>query len=371
MIVGKPQLLKNLNSDIVRDFIYKAGPVSKPEIAEQTALSLPTVKKRVDLLLREGWIRESGRSKERVGRKAVLYEADRSHNMILLLYEQEGFSAYLVDITGTVHYEERFAFAQSGAEGYTQFLCSCIEKLIARVSGTVLLIGLTVPGVVRSSGVIKHIPTIPEWEKCNLQEALRERFGTEVLVENDTRMATLGYYESRLRPDYSDMVYIFAEDALSAGIIIGGQLHRGLENFAGELGFLVFHETMAAGEEDSERRGDFETSVMEIQAELSREPQSRVLRERYYDLLARCVVSVGCVTAPEMVVIQGKYLEERVPEYLTERIRPYFPKDVLPKLQINQDRSCSVLGLIQECVRRAVEKSAKLGSISLREMTAD
>ena len=100
MIVGKPQLLKNLNSDIVRDFIYREGPVSKPEIAVGTALSLPTVKKRVDLLLREGWIRETGRSGEGVGRKAVKYEADRSHNMILLLYKRGGFWAYLVDLTG-------------------------------------------------------------------------------------------------------------------------------------------------------------------------------------------------------------------------------------------------------------------------------
>lgn len=45
MLVGQPKLLKNLNSDIVRDLIYREGPVSKPEIAERTALSLPTVKK--------------------------------------------------------------------------------------------------------------------------------------------------------------------------------------------------------------------------------------------------------------------------------------------------------------------------------------
>ena len=38
MLLGQPQLLKDLNSDIVRDLIYKSGPISKPEIAEQTAL---------------------------------------------------------------------------------------------------------------------------------------------------------------------------------------------------------------------------------------------------------------------------------------------------------------------------------------------
>ena len=52
MLVGQPQLLKNINTDIVRDLIFKEGPISKPEIAERTELSLPTVKKRVDILMR-------------------------------------------------------------------------------------------------------------------------------------------------------------------------------------------------------------------------------------------------------------------------------------------------------------------------------
>ena len=126
MLVGKPQLLKNLNSDIVRDLIYKEGPVSKPEIAERTALSLPTVKKRVELLLREGWIRESGRSGEGVGRKATMYEADRSHNMILMLYKNCGFTAYLVDITGMIHFEKRYTFLQSDIQNmiYGQIICN-------------------------------------------------------------------------------------------------------------------------------------------------------------------------------------------------------------------------------------------------------
>lgn len=368
MIVGKPQLLKNLNSDIVRDLIYREGPISKPEIAEQTALSLPTVKKRVDILLREGWIRETGRSGEGVGRKAKMYEADRSHNTILLLYECGGFMAYLVDITGTIHYEKRYVFAESRARGYMEFLCGCIEELIRRVSGTVLSIGVTVPGVVRSSGLIKHIPAIPEWEKYNLQQELQRRFAVDVLVENDTRMMTLGYYESRLKGQYSDLVYIFAENALSAGIMIDGRLHRGLENFAGELGFLIFHENLTSGHEPVDGRGDFETAIRELQQRIEQEGQDRRLLEQYYDLLAKGIVSVGCVTAPEIVVIQGKYLDDTVLEYITERIRPYFPKDVLPKLQINTDSTCTVQGMIQECVRHSIEKSAKLGNIAILEM---
>lgn len=369
MLVGKPQLLKNLNSDIVRDLIYRDGPISKPEIAEKTALSLPTVKKRVDLLLREGWIRETGRSGEGVGRKAILYEADRSHNMILLLYDKDGFIAYLVDLTGMIQYEERFGYEESRAAGYMEFLCGCIEKLKKKVSGNVLSIGVTVPGVVRSSGLIKHIPAIAEWEKYNLQEELQKRYGVDVLVENDIRMMTLGYYERNLREQYSDMVYIFADGALSAGIIINGRLHRGLENFAGELGFLIFHENLSSQNHPVDGRGDFETSVLEVLEQLEQKHEDKELLERYYDLLVKGIVSVGCVTAPEIVVIQGSYLDDTVLEYIAERIRPYFPKDVLPELRINTDCTCDVQGLIQECVRHSIEKSAKLGNITIVKTT--
>ena len=123
----------------------------------------------------------------------------------------------------------------------------------------------------RSSGLIKHIPEIPEWEKYNLQEELQKRFQVDVLVENDTRMMTLGYYETMLRGTCSDMVYIYADDALSAGIVIDGQLHRGRESFAGELGFLIFHENLSSKNEPVNGRGDFECSVMELQSRIEKE----------------------------------------------------------------------------------------------------
>lgn len=362
MLLGQPQLLKDLNSDIVRDLIYKSGPISTPEIAEQTALSLPTVTKRVNILLKEGGIRETGRSGEGVGRKAVKYEADRSHNMILLLYKAGGFSSCLVDITGEIRYEKRYVYDSDIHTNYMEFICDCIEELIRKVEGTVLLIGVTVPGVVRSSGIIKHIPEIPEWEKYNLQEALCERFGIDVLVENDTRMLTLGYYESRLRGKYSDMIYIYAEDAFSAGIVIDGQLHRGRDSFAGEIGFQIFHEQLDSSYKPVNGRGDYEFCVIELQKLIHLQPENKRALEQYYDLLAKGIVNVGCVTAPEIVVIQGTGIDEEALGRIEERIRPYFPKDVLPELRINKDSACCVSGMIQECVRYSVEKSAKIAT---------
>lgn len=364
MIVGKPQLLKNMNSDIVRDLIYQAGAISKPEIAEQTALSLPTVNKRVNLLLREGWICEAGSSSEGVGRKAKKYEANRTHNMILMLYHPGGFTGYLADITGTIHYRKNFEFENAGKGSKLTYLCQCIGELRERVRGKVLAIGVTVPGVVKKNGLLRHIPAIREWEKCNLQEELLRQFQVDIIVENDIRMTTLGYYQTCLKEKYTDAVYLYAEDGLSAGVIINGQLHRGMENFAGELGFLIFHENLRSQNEPVDGHGDFETSLMEVMLQIDRQGPRESLLGQYYGLLAKGIVTVGAVTAPEIVVIQGRYLNDRALEEVTNRIKRYFPKDVLPRLEFNTDSSYSVQGIIQVCVKNAMEKTAKTGIAS-------
>ena len=65
---------------------------------------------------------------------------------------------------------------------------------------------------------------------------------------------------------------------------------------------------------------------MELQELIGSHPGDQKLLERYYDLLAKGIVTVGCATAPEIVVIQGKYLGSDVLRYITERIRPYFQR---------------------------------------------
>ena len=63
------------------------------------------------------------------------------------LYESGGFTSYLVDLTGKFHAEKRYVFPKKGTMQYLEFLCSCIEELMGKVTGTVLSIGVTVPGV--------------------------------------------------------------------------------------------------------------------------------------------------------------------------------------------------------------------------------
>ena len=72
--MGKPGLLKELNASVLLDVIRDEGPLTRPDLARLTGLSLPTVNARVRRLLQAGYVREAGRAKSRGGRRAWLLE---------------------------------------------------------------------------------------------------------------------------------------------------------------------------------------------------------------------------------------------------------------------------------------------------------
>ena len=50
-MVGTPRMIKLLNKDVIEGIIKVNGPITKPEIARLTNLSLVTVNKTVELYL--------------------------------------------------------------------------------------------------------------------------------------------------------------------------------------------------------------------------------------------------------------------------------------------------------------------------------
>ena len=85
-IVGKPHMLKEVNSSMIMQLLLECGPMSKPKLSKTLSLSLPTVNKIVDELEKEGRIRSVGFTKNRAGRKAELYHINKDLGSIIALY---------------------------------------------------------------------------------------------------------------------------------------------------------------------------------------------------------------------------------------------------------------------------------------------
>ena len=85
--VGTPRMIKLLNKDVIEGIIRVNGPITKPEIARLTNLSLVTVNKTVDILVkRRIKVKLSGVQDSSVGRRAQYFEINEELHYIIGLH---------------------------------------------------------------------------------------------------------------------------------------------------------------------------------------------------------------------------------------------------------------------------------------------
>ena len=101
----------------------------------------------------------------------------------------------------------------------------------------VLAIGAGVPGVIDPvKGLALSYKHIKGWENVPLVNRLTKRFGVPVFVENTIRtmaLAELWFGQGR---GLRNFICLGMRSGLGAGIVIDGQIYRGADNRAGEIG---------------------------------------------------------------------------------------------------------------------------------------
>ncbi len=179
---------------------------------------------------------------------------------------------------------------ERGVDVVVERVAACIgEALDERglTCGDIKAIGIGAPGMCDpKAGAVLFAPNLA-WRNEPLGRMLSKYFGVPVFVENDVNVRTLGVYHLELlksKPVPRSVVGIF----VGAGIIINGELFRGRNFTAGEIGH------MALSAEDGPKcgcgnRGCFEAFagrlglVRRISAEMKNEkgdtPLHRLLAE--------------------------------------------------------------------------------------------
>jgi glucokinase len=101
-------------------------------------------------------------------------------------------------------------------------------------------IGVGCPGPLNPfSGEIGDVGTLPGWQGGNLIDDLQGRMNLQVVVENDADAAALG--EARWGSDATagSFVYVTISTGIGGGMLIGGQLYRGVDGAHPEIGHQV------------------------------------------------------------------------------------------------------------------------------------
>ena len=88
-------------------------------------------------------------------------------------------------------------------------------------------------------GISRFSPQF-QWENVDLKSVAEREFGIPVCVDNDDKMALYGALFQSDELDHSDVVYISIGSGVGLAAMYNGNLARGINNAAGEIGHTMF-----------------------------------------------------------------------------------------------------------------------------------
>jgi predicted NBD/HSP70 family sugar kinase len=238
-----PPLLKDLNERTVLDAIRTGAPISRAEISRRAGISKPTVSLALQSLLEAGLVREATEERGGPSYGATFFEPVPEAALVLGFDLGARFLRGAVcDLTGTVRARQDVELSPPGAEPALEAIHSLRGSLVdaAGLSGE-LVDGVVVgvPGVVASNGRVELALNVPGLEEIDVAGELTVRLDLPVTLENDINLAALGEQWSGVARGVDDFVFISIGTGLGAGLVLGGELHRGHNGAAGELDYAL------------------------------------------------------------------------------------------------------------------------------------
>jgi len=115
-----------------------------------------------------------------------------------------------------------------------------LREAARRLHGQFMGIGVACTGPVDPfAGVIGEVGTLPGWQGANLAEELGGEFGVPIAVENDADAAALAEASWGAAKGKRRFIYVTVGTGIGGGIVLSGELYRGVAGAHPELGHQV------------------------------------------------------------------------------------------------------------------------------------
>jgi predicted NBD/HSP70 family sugar kinase len=238
-----------MNAALLLRTIAEHDGLTRADLARVTGLSKPTVNEVVETLLASGYVHElpddhDGAAKRRPGRpgRRISFRADLAH-VVGVDVGANKILALVADLNGTVLASER---RRTRAVHDAADLLDEVRAVIAAVleaagpmTGALAAVGVATPGVVDpTTGRISLAPQLTGWEGTSLAAALAPHFACPVLVDNEVHLSLLAERWKGAAQDAEHAFLLQIGMGIGGGTLIAGELYRGAQGAAGEVGYL-------------------------------------------------------------------------------------------------------------------------------------
>ena len=236
---ARSNTIRDINRQIVLNYVRERGPISRAEIAHETALQRSTISLIVEELRVEGLIEEL--SGESTGGRPPILLSLRTADAVAIGVDV-GTTRTIVatsDLSGRLLQQEQFETQPDSAQT-TGNIIELARKLISRNNGTIEGIGISLPGLVSAEGRELFVPTF-NWRDLPLSDEVSMATGLPVTIDNDANAAAhaeLWFGRPEVR-EIRDFILVLVEGGVGTGIVFDGQVYRGENGAAGEFGHMT------------------------------------------------------------------------------------------------------------------------------------
>ncbi|HET6773154.1 MAG TPA: ROK family transcriptional regulator [Acidimicrobiales bacterium] len=245
MASGRAASPQALTAGALFQLVREGHATSRAELARATGLARSTVSQRIDELLGHGLLVERGDGPSTGGRPPSRLVFDAGSGVVLCADLGATHCRLAVsDLACDVLTERSGDMAiDAGPETVLASVQDRFDDLLAeagRSRADVRGIGIGLPGPVEfAAGRAVSPPIMPGWDGVPVPDAFAGRFtGVPVLVDNDVNVMALGEYWASWRHSIDDLLFVKVATGIGCGIITGGDLHRGADGTAGDLGHI-------------------------------------------------------------------------------------------------------------------------------------
>jgi len=141
---------------------------------------------------------------------------------------------------GEIFWRQQFlTHPERGFEAVFDELVAHAEEARRSARSNVIALSISIGGPLEVvKGVIKSPPNLPGWTNIPLKDLLAERFALPVYVEHDGNAGALAEFYFGAGKNFRNIIFITMGTGFGAGLILNGQLYRGTNDCAGEIGHI-------------------------------------------------------------------------------------------------------------------------------------
>ncbi len=233
--------IRDINRQIVLNYIREREPISRAEIARETDLQRSTISAIVEALAAEGLVEEVGEGESTGGRRPTLLRLRTKEAIAIgVAITPTCTTVATSDLAGRI-VEQREFLTDPDPDKTLKEVIALVREFSLRNKGSIEAVGVSLPGLVDpATGNAIYVPYF-KWRDIPVAKTISAAVGLPVIIDNDANAVALAelWFGRPEVSDARDFILVLVAEGVGTGIIFDGQVYRGQRGAAGEFGHMV------------------------------------------------------------------------------------------------------------------------------------